>query len=420
MSSWNTIYLGKLIDKGEANLQTGPFGTQLKASEYVEKGIPVINVKNIGFGDIRDSNLDFIDEKTAHRLRVHRLKAGDIVFGRKGSADRHALIGAKSDGWIQGSDCMRLRLMSDHVTPKFLSYYFCTSGHKYWMEAVCAFGATMSTLNQGIVRRITLRVPSVEVQNKITAVLSTYDLLIDKNKNRISYLEKLAEEIYREWFVQFRFPGREKVKFIKGLPSTWSVKKFREIANFTMGQSPPSSTYNESGEGLPFHQGVGSYGNRFPHNVTYCNAKGRKAKKGDILFSVRAPVGRLNIADCELIIGRGLASISHKEGHNSYLFYLLKVVFAKEDIIGNGSIFNSVGKDELAKFQVLQPEDDLVSQFQSFASSIDKQIEILSRSVETLSKTRDLLLPRLVSGKYPVEDYDIQFQPGMVEEASTQ
>jgi len=197
-----------------------------------------------------------------------------------------------------------------------------------------------------------------------------------------------------------------------------NVKRFGEIANFTMGQSPPSESYNESGDGLPFHQGVGTYGRRFPQNVTYCTTKGRKAQKGDILFSVRAPVGRLNIADCEMIIGRGLAAVRHKNGNNSYLFYLLKVIFAREDIIGNGSIFNSVGKDELAKFPILQPDDELVTQFQRIAFGIDQQIGFLSRSVENLRKTRDMLLPRLISGKLSVENVDIQFPPGMAEEVN--
>jgi type I restriction enzyme S subunit len=207
------------------------------------------------------------------------------------------------------------------------------------------------------------------------------------------------------------------MKVVKGVPEGWCLKRFGEIANFTMGQSPPSESYNESGQGLPFHQGVGTYGSRFPQKVTYCNADGRKARKGDILFSVRAPVGRLNIADCEMIIGRGLAAIRHKAGHNSYLFYLLRVTFANEVIIGNGSIFNSVGKDELAKFQVLQPDEPLVVQFQSIAASIDQQVETLSRSVDNLTTTRNKLLPRLISGKLSVENLDIQFPPGMVEEA---
>jgi type I restriction enzyme, S subunit len=277
-------------------------------------------------------------------------------------------------------------------------------------------GATQDNLGLSKLLSFPLLVPGILEQLRIAGILSAYDELIENNKRRIALLEKIAEETYREWFVRLRFPGHEKTKFIKGIPATWTVKRFSEIAGFTMGQSPPSKSYNESGDGLPFHQGVGTYGSRFPRKGTYCNARGRKAKKGDILFSVRAPVGRLNIADCEMIIGRGLAAIRHKEGHNSYLFYLLKVVFANEDIIGNGSIFNSVGKDELAKFRVLQPDDELVLQFESAAASIDQQIEILSRSAENLSKVREMLLPRLISGKLSVESLDIQFPPSMAEE----
>lgn len=416
MSSWKPITIGELVASGEATIQTGPFGTQFKASEYVESGIPVINVKNIGYGDIRSQGLDFVDDKTAHRLRVHRLKSGDIVFGRKGSADRHVRINPECDGWVQGSDCMRLRLNSKRVNSRFLSFYFCTAGHKYWMEAVCAFGATMTTLNQGIVKRISFRAPPPAVQEKVAAILSAYDELITNNNRRIALLEKLAEEIYREWFVRFRFPGHEKVGFVKGVPEGWRVKKFGDVVTFVMGQSPPSEFYNETGNGVPFHQGVGTYGDRFPKKVTFSTEGKRKAKVGDILFSVRAPVGRLNIADCDMILGRGLASLEHKEGHNSYLFYMLKTIFANEDIIGNGSIFNSVGKDELEKFQVLDPDSNLVKGFQVIACGIDEQIALLSKLVEHLTRTRDLLLPRLISGKLSVEALDIRFPPDMAKE----
>jgi type I restriction enzyme S subunit len=307
----------------------------------------------------------------------------------------------------------------DAADKRFL-YYLFNADYVRQQIRNSSSGAKVRHTSPERIYRVKVLAPNKHCQAKVAAILSAYDELIENNRRRIALLERLAEEIYREWFVRLRFPGHEKVKKVKGVPATWEVKRFGEIASFTMGQSPPSESYNESGEGLPFHQGVGTYGNRFPQKIMYCDANGRKARKGDILFSVRAPVGRLNIADCEMIIGRGLAAIRHKEGHNSYLFYLLKVVFANEDIIGNGSIFNSVGKDELARFQVLQPDGDLVAQYQIIAASIDQQIEILSRAVENLTKTRDLLLPRLISGKLSVEDLDIQFPPGMAEEMSAE
>ena len=270
-------------------------------------------------------------------------------------------------------------------------------------------------INLGILKKLQIICPPLSVQKKISAVISVYDELIENNQRRIALLEKMAEEIYREWFVRLRFPGHEMVKKVKGVPQGWRPSCLGNIANFTMGQSPSSEFYNEVGNGLPFHQGVGTYGERFPRTVTYCSEDGRRAHSGDILFSVRAPVGRLNIADQEMIIGRGLAAIRHKKEHDSYLYYLLKTAFANEDIIGNGSIFNSVGKDELAKFPVFEPEPSLVERFDAMVSKIDKQITMLMQATECSKSSRDALLPRLISGKLSVENLDIQFPPSMVE-----
>lgn len=411
MNNIPALTIAELEQRGEAALQTGPFGTQLKASEYTPEGTPVINVRNIGFGNLRKDDLEYLPESKAAKLWQHHLKSGDIVFGRKGAVERHALIDADSDGWIQGSDCLRLRLTSETVSEKYLSYYLRTAAHQDWMQALCSFGATMSSLNQDILRRLTFPAPSLATQKKIAAILSAYDDLIANNQRRITLLERMAEDIYREWFVRLRFPGHEDVKIEKGVPHNWTPSTLSAIANFTMGQSPSSEYFNETGNGLPFHQGVGSYGQRYPRHETFCSVSGRKAKTGDILFSVRAPVGRLNIADQELVIGRGLAAIRHKQGFNGYLLYLLKVAFASEDIIGNGSIFNSVGKDELARLGVFEPNLALVEKFEALVLPIDRQIAALYQANATLKVTRDALLPRLIAGKLDVDGLDIKPVP---------
>jgi len=235
-----TIVVGEFMKSGEASLQTGPFGTQLKASDYVEEGVPVINVRNIGHGRLRDEKLEYLNERMADKLDAHRLKRGDIVFGRKGAVDRHLLVDETTEGWIQGSDCLRLRIESRRVFPPFVSFYFDTKGHKDWMDALCSFGATMTSLNQDIVSRITLPFPSYAAQKKIAAVLSAYDELMENNRRRIALLEKLAEEIYREWFVRLRFPGHEKVKLVKGVPKGWAIDRVDSIGRVVTGKTPPS------------------------------------------------------------------------------------------------------------------------------------------------------------------------------------
>ena len=279
-----------------------------------------------------------------------------------------------------------------------------------------AGGTATPIVNKSAFSSIKLLIPELGIQRKIAAILSAYDDLIDNNRRRIAILETMAEDIYREWFVRFRFPGYQSTEFEKGIPKGWAEGSLADIANILMGQSPKSEFYNTNGEGLLFHQGVGSYGKRFPINQTYCSVGGRIANEGEILFSVRAPVGRLNIADTKMIIGRGLGALSHRNGYNSYLFYLLKVAFANEDIIGNGAIFNSVGKDELKGFKLFLPNEKLVAGFEKKASVIDAQIKFLLKAQNNLEKTKSMLLPRLISGKLSVEHADIQFKPGMVAE----
>lgn len=164
-----------------AVLKTGPFGTQFSAKEYVESGIPVINVKNIGYGEINDSELDFIDEITRKRLSEHILKTGDIVFGRKGSVDRHAYIDERYDGWVQGSDCIRVRCLPE-VNAKFVSHYLKLEHIKKTVNN-SAVGSTMASLNTDILKDIVLELPSEEDQLSIEYMITLIEEKIRVNQN---------------------------------------------------------------------------------------------------------------------------------------------------------------------------------------------------------------------------------------------
>ena len=168
MKELRKIKLGELVD-----FQTGPFGTQFSASEYVSEGIPVINVKNIGVGMVIRENLDYISEQTRDRLSQHILKTGDIVFGRKGSVDRHAYIFQNESGWVQGSDCIRARKKTQ-VNMLFLSQYLEGNGvKKQIMNA--AVGSTMPSLNTDILKDVIVLLPNIEEQNRISEALKKID-----------------------------------------------------------------------------------------------------------------------------------------------------------------------------------------------------------------------------------------------------
>ncbi|MCL4498683.1 MAG: restriction endonuclease subunit S [Chloroflexi bacterium] len=397
--SWRRLTIGDLVNAEAADIQTGPFGTQLKASNYVAEGTPVINVRNIGFGQLKPNKLEFVAEETVDRLVSHLLEPNDIVFGRKGAVERHLYVNSEQQHWMQGSDCIRLRFMTDEVVPRFVSYAFLTDAHQKWMLTQAGNKATMASLNHDIIKRIDLRLPSRGVQDSIVDILSAYDDLIENNRRRMGLLEDAARQLYREWFVRLRFPGHEHTRIVDGVPEGWERVKLGELAEITMGQSPESKHYNEDSEGFPFHQGVTDFGDRFVTHRIYSTAMNRIAGPGDILCSVRAPVGRLNVTLDKIVIGRGLAALRSKTGHQSLLLQQLRAHFFKEDLIGGGAIFASVTKKEFSAQGLLEPPERLKRAFEDVTVPCDEQIRVLHLQNQKLRAARDLLLPRLMSGE---------------------
>jgi len=241
------------------------------------------------------------------------------------------------------------------------------------------------------------------VQDRIASILSAYDDLIENSQRRINILEAMARALYREWFVHFRFPGHESVPRIPSplgdIPQGWEVKKLGDVSRLTMGQSPKSEFYNEVGDGVAFHQGVTDFDDRFPSDRLFCTAEGRIAEAGDILFSVRAPVGRMNIANKKIILGRGLSAIRHNYNHQAFLWEQLRSRFTKDDMMGNGAIFASVTKNDMQGIELVCPPRSLVEVATQHFEPLHKEIASLSQLIQNLRRTRDLLLPRLLSGQ---------------------
>lgn len=427
MTPFPTIKIAELVKSGEANLQTGPFGTQLKASDYVDEGTPVINVRNIGFGDIKDANLEYLDNRMVEKLAAHKLQENDIVFGRKGAVERHGFISKNQKGWIQGSDCLRLRINSEHISNRFVSYYLQTSSHGEWMQAVCGFGATMASLNQDIVKLITLPLPPLPTQQKIAAILSAYDDLIENNQRRIVLLEKMAEEIYREWFVRMRFPGHEQVKFYKSVPEGWKIQKINTIANFVYGYTE-SACINED---MPKFLRVMDINKTSYINwstVPNCSIADNdfekyKLNKYDIVIARMADPGKVSIIERD--INSVFASYLIKINYNKekvtpyYFFYTLSSsyylsYFSNAD---SGATRGSVNAQIIGGTEIILPTHELMKNFEFLLNSIRQKITVLNEKTEKLINIRNALLPRLISGKLSIDDLDIHFPPSMREES---
>ena len=259
-------------------------------------------------------------------------------------------------------------------------------------------GATVEHARVGDFHKIPVPMPPLDVQAKIGDILSAYDDLIENNRRRIGLLEEAARLLYREWFVHYRFPGHEHANIAEGIPEGWKRRTLVELAEVVMGQSPKSQFYNDGGDGLPFHQGVSDYGFRFLSHRIYSSFATKIAEAGDILVSVRAPVGRINITRDKIVLGRGLAAIRSRAEHESFLLYAMKNHFYAEDIIGTGAIYAATNKKELEGQILVEPSAVLLREFEDQANTIDLQIACLTSQNDNLVRARGLLLPRLMNG----------------------
>jgi type I restriction enzyme S subunit len=298
--SWRRLTIGDLVNAEAADIQTGPFGTQLKASNYVAEGTPVINVRNIGFGRLKPDKLEFVAEETVDRLVSHLLEPNDIVFGRKGAVDRHLYVNSEQQHWMQGSDCIRLRFLTEEVVPRFVSYAFLTNAHQKWMLTQAGNKATMASLNHDIIKRIDLCLPSRAVQDSIVNILSAYDDLIENNRRRMALLEETARQLYREWFFRLRFPGHEHTRIINGVPEGWKAAVLAEACE-SLEDGDWVESKDQGGEEYRLLQisniGVNEFvetGNfRYVTEETFKRLNCREILPGQILISrMPKPIGR--------------------------------------------------------------------------------------------------------------------------------
>lgn len=251
-------------------------------------------------------------------------------------------------------------------------------------------------------------------QQEIAHILSTLDEKIEVNNKINKTLEEMAQAIFKRWFVDFEFPnddgepykssGGEMVDSELGpIPKGWEVGTLTEISEITMGQSPSGSSYNEDGIGTVFYQGRTDFGRRFPTSRLYTTEPRRMALAGDILLSVRAPVGDINIAVEECCIGRGLCAIRPNQGVESFVYYQLLSLKSIFDIYnGEGTVFGSINKNDLKDIKVILPAEDILSKFDNLVSMFDQEYKVLDKESRNLISIRDSLLPKLMSGEIRV------------------
>ena len=398
---------------------SGPFGSNISSKFFVERGVPVIRGNNLclDYSKFNDSGFVFITQEKADELNCWADKE-DLLFTAAGTLGQVGVLKEPLNftRYVISNKQIRVRLDSTKVNTLY-AYYWFSSPWMFKRIAGVNKGSTVPLLTLAEIRDLPIFLPeNRSTQDAIVEVLESISNKIALNKKMNQKLEAMAKRLYDYWFVQYDFPDKNGHPYKttggpmtynptlkREIPEGWNDGVLSDIANITMGQSPDGASYNEDGEGMIFYQGSTDFGMRFPTVRQYTTAPTRFAKKGDILMSVRAPVGAVNIANTDCCIGRGLSALNSKLGSLSHLYFLIDVfkkTFENKNTVG--TTFGSITKDELYTLPVVIPDKSVIEQFEKMAKPIfDRQMKLGEES-NCLTKLRDKLLPLLMNGQVAV------------------
>lgn len=364
-----------------------------KPAEFHGRGYPIVNMGEIfGYDFITDQpekRIDLTDEE----ISKSALEDGDLLFARRSfvleGAGKCSIVLAPVERMTFESSLIRARVDKRVADPLFYYYLFRSQTGRDLMASIAVRTAVSGITGQDLMR-VTVPFPELAAQSVIARLLKRYDDLILLNERRSKVLDELLRCVFQQWL--------DASTSTQETSGAQAMERLGDVADIVMGQSPRSEHYNSKGEGLPFHQGVKDFGRRFPMTRVYCTAPGRIAEHDDILFSVRAPVGRINVADRKLVLGRGLAGIRSKSGRQAFLLQALQTKFHSDDLMGGGTVFQAVTRRDVEQIEVPCQTCDVADRFERFATPIWRSLEALAWQTQSLAKMRDFLLPRLLLG----------------------
>ncbi len=413
VAEWEVVPLERLIE-----VERGISYGIVQPGSHVPDGVPIVRVSDVRDGRISVTEPLRVSREIEAAYSRTRLRGGELLLTLVGTVGQAAVVPVSLAGWNTARAVAVIPVRRDIGA--------------YWVQL--ALGAphvreiidsrlnttVQATLNLGDVAQLPIVLPPPGERQAIVDILGTLDDKIELNRRMSETLEAMARAIFKAWFVDFEpvreradgqeprlpteipdlFPDRLEDSELGEIPVGWEVGCVDDEFALTMGQSPPSETYNGVGEGLPFYQGRADFTFRFPSRRVYCTAPTRTARAGDTLVSVRAPVGDINMAAEDCAIGRGVAAVRHRSGSRSYSYYFMHFladVFARFE--ADGTVFGSIGKKDFHAIPCIVPPIELVQVFERIGEGLDARIENSELENHSLQSLRDALLPKLLNGE---------------------
>lgn len=452
-SDWPEYTIDDLKAQFKSAIAMGPFGSRIKSENFVTEGVPIIKGGQLHGTYVSDSKFDYLTLEKAEELKTSQAVRGDLVITHRGTLGQVSLIpnDSKYEKYIVSQSQLKVSLDTKKVNPYFVNYFFRShlGQHRLLLNS-SQVGVPAISKASTSVKQILVPCPSLKEQNAVVVFLKMLDDKIELNRQMNDTLESMAQALFKSWFVDFDpvidnalaagnaipdvfadraeqrktqtskdssfnasqnehqslFPSEfEFTEEMGWIPLGWELSNIEQEFDVTMGQSPPGSTYNENGDGIFFYQGSTDFGFRYPSPRIYCSEPKRLASKNDTLVSVRAPVGDTNIALTDCCIGRGLAAIRHKTGGASFTYYSMLQLKENFKIYeGEGTVFGSINQKDFKSLKQLNVAAEAVNHFELIVGGWDKKIELNELQIQNLTKLRDTLLPKLLSGELRIPD----------------
>lgn len=387
-----------------AEIQTGPFGSQLHKKDYVDIGTPIVTVEHLGNKRFSEQNLPYVSDEDKERLSKYILREGDIVFSRVGSVDRCSYVSDEYAGWMFSGRCLRVR-PSAEIVPEYLYYYFTLETTKQFVRGI-ATGATMPSINTKFMGEVPVTYPSIDIQRKIADILETIDGEIEVNNAINDNLQQQAAALFESWFVNLDpWNGVQ--------PSDWENAPLGSFVEIKRGGSPrPIQDYlSDSGLRWLKISDVTSLNSPFVLEIKeHIKEDGLRKTvflhAGELVLSNSATPGIPKILDVDTCIHDGWLYFPKSELSKYYLYLFFKHIRKELVALGNGSVFTNLKTDILKAFPATKADKSTLKEFDALVAPLFNAMLNADRENFKLAAMRDTLLPKLMSGEVDVSAVD--------------
>ena len=392
MKEWKIYKLSEIAD-----IQTGPFGSQLHNNDYVDNGTPIVTVEHLGNRKFSTRNLPCVSDADKARLSKYILNEGDIVFSRVGSVDRCSYVSSDEDGWMFSGRCLRVRC-NNMCNPLFLYYYFCKETIKQYIRSI-AVGATMPSINTKLLSDLPITLPSIDVQDKAVQILSRLDDKIELNRQINDNLEQQAQTAFNNIIAQYSECETVNLSEIAILNPKRAIAKGTFARSIEMAQLPTSGSFPAGWDMKEYNGGMKfQNGDTLMARITPC------LENGKVAYINFLEENEVAFGSTEYIV------ITSKGAIAPEVFYFLTrhndfVDFAVKNMNGSSGR-QRVSAETIGtyKLPIISPEDMVI--LETIAKEALNKIKYNSLENIRLSEIRDTLLPKLMSGELEINEID--------------